>query len=254
MSISNDKDLNGMREVSEAVAQTLKRMTAFAAPGMTTKELDLYGGEILKSYGARSAPKLAYKFPGYTCISINDEVAHGVPKPGKFLKEGDLINIDVSAELNGYWSDNGGSFILGEDLTGKKKLVDASRDILEEAIAQITSGLRIAELGRFIEEEARRRGYKVIRNLVGHGIGRSLHEAPREIPCFYDKSNVSRFKKNTVVAVETFISTKAAYTVETADGWTLKTPDGSYVAQHEHTLIVTEGRPVILTMGNGIFD
>ncbi len=254
MSISSTADWEGMRKVSEAVAVTLKEMRTYARPGMSTRTLDLYGAEILKEFGARPAPNLAYGFPGYTCISVNNEVAHGIPSAKRILQEGDLVNIDVSAELKGYWADNGGSFVLGEDLHGHKQLVNASKEILQKAIYSVKDGMRIAEMGRLIETEARKAGFTVIRNLLGHGVGRALHEAPHEIPCFYDKSNRTKFRKNSVIAIETFISTKGRHAYEGNDGWTLTTRDGGFVAQHEHTIVVTDGVPVILTEMNGIWN
>jgi methionyl aminopeptidase len=253
MSITSGEELLGMRRVSEAVGITLRKMREYARPGMNCRELDEYGGSILKKYGARAAPKLSYGFPGYTCISVNHEVAHGIPSPEKILQEGDLVNIDVSAELNGFWSDNGGSFVLGtHDRGNLEPLVNASKEILMQAISIIRPGMRIAEFGRTIETAARRKGYRVIRNLVGHGIGRSLHEHPKYIPNYYDAGNRDRFRKNMVVAVETFISTGATNAKETPDGWTLVTGDTSYVAQHEHTLMITDKEPMILTLANGI--
>lgn len=254
MSISKESELTGMQEASRAVATTLRAMRGHAKPGMTAKELDDFGGEMLNSLGAKSAPKLTYGFPGWTCISINNEVAHGVPSETKVLQEGDLINIDVSAELNGFWSDNGGSFVLGEDIHGHNKLVDASKRILSKALSQIKGGVRIADIGRLIETEAKRSGYKVIKNLAGHGVGRSLHEEPHEILNYYNRYNTNRFRKNSVVAIETFISTESTTTATGRDGWTLVGSRGGYVAQHEHTIIVTDGKPVILTAMNGIFD
>jgi methionyl aminopeptidase len=253
MSITSHEDLLGIQKVSEVVGITLKRMREFAKPGMSTRELDNYGAALLKEAGARSAPYVTYGFPGCTCISVNKEAAHGIPSDKVLLKEGDLINIDVSAELDGYYGDNGGSFVLGADLHNHQALVDASKRILSHAISQIKGGVKIADIGRIIETEAKRSGFNVIRNLVGHGIGRSLHEEPSEIPNYYDKHNTRRFRKNSVVAVETFISTKASYVYETANGWTYTARDGSFVAQHEHTIIVTDGKPQILTEANEIW-
>jgi methionyl aminopeptidase len=252
MSITSQAELFGMQRISEVVGTTLRSMTEYASPGMSTKELDNFGGELLRSFGAKSAPFITYGFPGYTCISVNKAAAHGVPSDKIILQEGDLINIDVSAELNGYFSDNGGSFVLGKDLNSHEKLVSASKRILNHAIRNIKGGVPIAEIGLMMETEARKSGFKTLRNLVGHGIGRSLHEAPKEIPCFYDRNNNMRFKKNSVVAVETFISTKARYVYETSNGWTLAARDGSYVAQHEHTILITDTEPVILTSSNNI--
>ncbi|NJN77615.1 MAG: type I methionyl aminopeptidase [Saprospiraceae bacterium] len=252
MLIKTKDELKGIAEAGKAVAVTLKKMREFTKPGISTKELDDYGLSVLKSFGAVSAPNKDYQFPGCTCISINHEVCHGIPKETTIIKEGDLVNIDVSAELNGFYGDNGGSFIVGEDSQGLQKLVTASQEILNLAIPQIKSGGRIADLGAFIETEAKKRGFTVIRNLCGHGVGKSLHEEPAEIPCFRDRGNKLRFRKNTVIALETFISTKAKKVEQLDDEWTYVTKDKSFVAQHEHTLIVTDGKPVILTKANGI--
>jgi methionyl aminopeptidase len=254
MSIATESELVGMKKISEVVAITLKRMREYAKVGMSTKELDEYGGSILKSYGAKSAPYETYKFPGYSCISVNKEAAHGIPSKKKILKEGDLINIDVSAELNGFWSDNGGSFVLGKDIHQHQPLVDASKQILQKAIQNIKGGVKIAEIGYIIETEARKSGFKVIKNLAGHGVGRSLHEKPENILNYRVKSNQERFKKNTTVAIETFISTHSTIAVGLSDGWTLIGNKGGYVTQHEHTILVTDDAPVILTAANGIWN
>jgi len=251
MTITQEEELEAMKAISEVVAKVYKTMRDAIQPGMSAKELDELGGEVMKKCGALSAPKTSYKFPGYTCISVNHEVAHGIPKAGKIFKNGDLVNIDVSASMNGYFSDNGGSFILGEDIQGLTPLVDASRTILYKAINEIKGGVKISDIGRLIETEAKKEGYKVIRNLVGHGIGRALHEEPREIPCYHDRMNLKRFKKNSVVALETFISTGASQAVEAGDGWTLHARN-HFVAQHEHTILITDSKPIILTIDNGI--
>jgi methionyl aminopeptidase len=254
MSITTEAELTGMKKASEAVAYTLKEMRNFARPGISTKELDDYGGRILSDLGAKSAPYLTYGFPGWTCISVNHEFCHGIPSSKRILKEGDLINIDVSAELDDFWSDNGGSFVIGEDVHQHQKLIEASKEILHKAISNIKGGVRISDIGFLMETEAKKRGYKVIRNLTGHGVGRSLHEEPGEIANYRDKSNRTRFKKNAVVAVETFISTASTYADTLPDGWTLVGNRGGFMAQHEHTIVVTDGRPMILTEGNGIWD
>jgi len=254
MSISKESEFVGMQKASEAVACTLKEMMNYAKPGISTKELDNFGAEILSDFGAKSAPFLTYKFPGWTCISINNEFCHGIPSEKKILKEGDLINIDVSAELNGFYSDNGGSFILGEDIYGHQSLVNASKAILHKAIYSIKGGVKISDIGFLIESEAKKNGFKVIKNLAGHGIGRSLHEEPSEILNFKNKFNFNRFRKNSVVAIETFISTISTYTHTTRDGWTMVGDKGGFMAQHEHTIIVTDGAPIILTEMNDIWN
>lgn len=254
MSITNEVELNGIKKASEAVALTLKEMRKFAKPGLTTKELDNYGGQILNDLGASSAPYLTYGFPGYTCISVNNEFCHGIPSDKRFLNEGDLINIDVSAELDGFWSDNGGSFVIGTDINHHQKLIEASKQILHKAIHNIKGGVRISDIGFLIETEAKKRGYKVIKNLTGHGVGRSLHEEPNEIANFRDRFNTTRFKKNSVVAIETFIATTSTYAETLADEWTMVGNKGGFMAQHEHTILVTNETPIILTEMNEIWN
>lgn len=254
MSITKEAELIGMQKASEAVAYTLRAMSNYAHPGMTTKQLDDYGAKILSGFGARSAPHLTYGFPGWTCISVNHEFCHGIPSDNCILKEGDLINIDVSAELGGFWSDNGGSFVLGEDLNRHQKLIDASKQILHKAIHQIKGGVRISDIGHLMETEAKKNGYKVIKNLTGHGIGRSLHEAPSDIANYRNPLNVTRFRKNSVVAIETFIATASTYAETLNDGWTMVGNKGGFMAQHEHTIVVTDGTPLILTAMNGVWN
>ena len=254
MSITNEHELAGMRKASEAVAITLKAMTDHAAPGMSTRELDEFGAKILNDLGAKSAPYLTYGFPGHTCISVNNEFCHGIPSEKTILKEGDLINIDVSAELDGFWSDNGNSFVLGNDINNHQKLIDASKAILQKAISHIKGGVRIADIGQLIENESKKRGYKVIRNLTGHGVGRSLHEAPSEIANYRDPFNYTRFRKHSVVAIETFIATTSTLATTLNDGWTMVGNKGGFMAQHEHTIVITDGHPIILTEMNGIWN
>lgn len=254
MSITTEEELLGMKKISEAVAYTLKEMRLFAKPGISTKELDSYGAQILNDFGAKSAPYLTYGFPGWTCISVNNEFCHGIPSEKRILKEGDLINIDVSAELNGFWSDNGGSFVIGTDLNQHQQLIEASKHILYKAIYAIKGGVRVSDIGFLIETEAKKKGYKVIKNLTGHGVGRSLHEEPSDIANYRDKFNHTRFKKNSVVAIETFISTSSTYAETTEDGWTMVGNKGGFMAQHEHTIVVTDGKPIVLTEMNEIWN
>jgi methionyl aminopeptidase len=253
MLIKTEQEQNGMKRVSEAVALTLVKMKEYAQEGMSTKEIDDYGRELLQTLGAKSAPFVTYGFPGYSCISVNKEFAHGIPSEKVILKNGDMINIDVSAELDGFWSDNGCSFVIGQDIQHVQTLIDTSKEILLHAISQISGGVRIADIGRLIENKARKAGYKVIRDLGGHGVGRSLHEEPDAIMNYYDHADrFRRFRKDSTVAIETFISTKSSFIETASDGWAFMGDKGGFVAQHEHTILITYGKPIILTAANGI--
>lgn len=229
-------------------------MVEYTKVGISAKELDDYGASILESMNANSAPNKTYNFPGYTFISVNNEFCHGIPSENRDLQEGDLINIDVSAELNGYWADNGCSFVIGKDIHNHQNLIDASKDILQKTLNNIKGGVKISDIGHLMESEAKKRGYKVIKNLGGHGVGKSLHEEPDELLNYRNPYDKRRFRKNTVVAIETFISTKSTYAVELNDGWTMVGDKGVYMAQHEHTILITDGKPIILTAENHILD
>lgn len=254
MLITSQAELHGMQTVSTSAALILKEMCAYVIPGISTLELDDIGIRFMEKFGAQSAPKVFYDFPGATCISINAEAAHGIPSAKTILREGDLLNIDVSIVQNGFVADNGCSLIVGRDINHHTDVVHCSKEALKIAIDLCQHGSKIRSVGKAIHQHAKKYHYTVIKNLTGHGVGKSLHEFPQEIACFDDHYNTHKFKKDLVVAVETFISTKAEFVQTQPDGWTLVTPDGSFVAQHEHTILITEGKPVILTLENGIWD
>ncbi|WP_291064917.1 MULTISPECIES: type I methionyl aminopeptidase [unclassified Empedobacter] len=251
MIIETEEELIGMKKVSEAVAVTLKEMKDYVKPGMSTKELDDFGAKIMHNFGCKSAPFETYQFPGYTCLSVNEEICHGIPRADKILKDGDVVNIDVSGELGGFWADNGGSIVVGEDVNGYQKIVDASISALQKAIAAVKSGVKIADIGGIIEKEAKKHHYHVIENLTGHGVGRSLHEEPLDLMNFRDPDDKRRFRKNSVIALETFISENSYEAIEQADGWTMIGNAPGVFAQHEHTVLVTSEGPMILTHMNG---
>lgn len=246
-------DIEGISQASSIAAIILKTLCSQAKAGMSTLEIDEIGGDLFKKYQANSAPKKAYQFPGNTCISVNEIAAHGIPSKDIILKEGDLINIDVSIEKNGYYSDNGCSFVIGNDIHNYSPLINASKQILKESIDLIKDGVRISQIGRHIQTQAHSKGFKVIKNLTGHGIGRSLHEDPKEIANYPTLFDIRQFKKGQVVAIETFISTESSYVKTKKDGWSLEGDKGGFVAQHEHTILITEKEPIILTLENDIW-
>lgn len=246
MTSDTPQDLRGLKAVGKVVGYTIAEMRKRISPGMTTAELDRVGEEILARYGAKSAPKLTYNFPGCTCISINEEVAHGIPG-SRVIHSGDLINIDVSAELNGYYGDAGVSFQLPPYNEKIVRLCRSTEETMLSVINHLRAGMKVNEIGRVMEMEARKRGYKVVRNLCSHGIGKSLHEKPFEILPFYNPRETAVLKEGQVITVEPFLSTGTDFVEQQADGWTLSVADNSRVAQYEHTIIVTAGKPVILT-------
>ena len=246
MTIQSEADLQGMRRIGQIVAATLTAMKAAMKPGMTTAELDDIGRRVLESYGARPAPEFFYQYPGATCISINEEVAHAIPGKRR-IRTGDLVNIDVSAELNGYVADTGASFPIGPVPPMLHALCAATKEALDAALAVAKAGNRLGDVQEAIDRVAQKHGFSVIRNLAGHGIGRHLHEAPNHVPDFARGRDQRRFQKGSVLTIEPFLSTGPRLAQETADGWTLVIARGHWAAQYEHTLVITDSEPLILT-------
>ncbi|KAA9003958.1 type I methionyl aminopeptidase [Paenibacillus spiritus] len=246
MICNNERDLEGLKAAGRVVGMTIAEMRSKLEPGMTTAELDAIGAEFLTRHGAVSAPIKTYDFPGSTCISVNEEVAHGIPGR-RVIRAGDLVNIDVSAELNGYYGDAGVSFQLPPVTDRLTRLCQSAEETMMAVIMSLRAGMKVNEIGRRMELEASKRGYQVIRNLCSHGIGKSLHDKPHEILPFYEPRITTVLKEGQVITVEPFLSTGAQYVDQQSDGWTLTVPDNSRVAQFEHTIIVTSGEPIILT-------
>jgi len=245
MSIDGVDDIEGLKRAGAAVAEARDAMAAHVAAGVSTRELDEVGRDVLRRHGARSAPQLAYSFPGTTCISVNDELAHGIPSPRK-LCDGDLVNIDVSAELDGYWADSGASFPVGDVKPRLRNLLFTTRAALNDAMGEVRAGAPVRNIGRAVERRAKRAGFRVVRDLCGHGVGRNIHEPPN-VPNTFDRRNADVLHEGLVITIEPFLTTGATSIFEAEDGWTLCTPDGSIGAQFEHTLIVTRGEPIVVT-------
>ncbi len=246
MSIDSEDDLVGLLRIGRIVGLTLQHMLAAIKPGMSTAELDAMGANFLTKHGARSAPILAYNFPGFTCISINDEAAHGIPRVDRIIQPGDLVNVDVSAELDGYWADSGASIPMPPVAPEKQRLCDFARQALEAAIGAARAGQPLYAIGKAVEPVAKKGGYGILRELGGHGVGRHIHEKPT-VPLYYERRARQIMQKGMVFTLEPFLTTGAIHVRQDADGWTLRTPDGSLVAQYEHTIVITEGRPILVT-------
>ncbi|WAC73682.1 type I methionyl aminopeptidase [Roseateles sp. SL47] len=246
MTIESEDDVVGLKRIGRIVSLVLQQMLETAEPGMTTRELDVLGGKWLEAHGARSAPKLTYDFPGYTCISINEEAAHGIPG-NRVIRAGDVLNVDVSAELGGYFADTGGTRVVPPTNPQKTRLCHATRTALEQAMKQARAGQPISGIGAAIERTAKTYGFKIIENLGSHGVGRALHEAPEHIAGYFDPKDKRLLKEGMVITIEPFLSTKSRIVNETDDGWTLVGVPGNLSAQYEHTMIITKGEPIVVT-------
>lgn len=246
MTVDGQKDIDGIMNVGRIVAKVRDAMLAAIEPGMTTGELDDMGAALLENHGAQSAPRVMYDFPGATCISINEEAAHGIPGP-RVIQAGDIVNVDVSAEFEGYFADTGGTIVVPPVTQLKTRLCHATQLALKNALAEAKAGAPINRIGRAIQRTAKAHGFKTIRNLAGHGIGRSLHEEPEGIVSYFDRSDTRRLELGQVIAIEPFLSTKSTSVTETDDGWTLVGHPDNLSAQYEHTIIVTKGAPIIAT-------
>lgn len=247
MCIEGEEDLAALRRIGRIVARALRAMMRQVRPGISTAELDAIGRRQLERWGARAAPSLVYGFPGTTCISVDDEAAHGIPGQ-RILRRGELVNLDVSAELDGYFADTGASVPVGTVSAEKRRLCHHTRRALQGALRAARAGQPMNGVGRAIEREARRGGFAVIRNLAGHGVGRNIHEYPDGLNSYCDTADRRRFRHGLVVAIEPFLSTGAEWVKRSADGWTEKTPDGSVTAQFEHTVVITRGKPMVMTL------
>lgn len=246
MSIENQRDLDKLKAIGRIVALTMQKMASALEPGITTRELDAIGAAFMRQQGARPAPPLAYKFPGSTCISINEEVAHGIPGDRK-VQAGDLVNIDVSAELNGVYADTGASFPVPPVSPETQFLCDSTQEALERALEVVRAGEKINTIGRAVERISSKTGLRIIRELGGHGVGWSLHEEPRHIPNYYTNRAKQRLAKGTVLTIEPFLTPGTGKVYQSKDGWTLKTIDGSRAAQYEHTVVITDNEPILIT-------
>ncbi|WP_048440477.1 type I methionyl aminopeptidase [Caenimonas sp. SL110] len=246
MTIETENDVVALKRIGKIVSLVLHEMLDAAEPGMTTRELDALGEQLLERHGARSAPKLTYNFPGHTCISINEEAAHGIPGD-RVIRARDVLNVDVSAELDGYFADTGGTRVVPPTNPQKTRLCHATRTALAQAMKQARAGRPISGIGAAIERTARSYGFKVIENLGSHGVGRALHEAPEHIAGYFDPSDKRLLTEGMVITIEPFLSTRSRIVDEAADGWTLVGLAGNLSAQYEHTMIITKGEPIVVT-------
>ena len=246
MTITKQAELESLRAIGRIVANTLKAMGQAIEPGMTTKELDAYGRRLLEKHGAISAPESTYGFPGATCISVNEEIAHGIPG-SRVIAAGDLVNIDVSASKDGYFADTGASFRVPPVAASINRLCRDGRRAMETGIAQVAAGRPLSAVGDAIGRFARQNGYTLIQNLASHGIGRSLHEEPKEIPTWPSRSERRMLREGQVLTIEPFLSLGGQWAEGGYDAWTLYSSPAAPVVQYEHTVVATRNGAVILT-------
>ena len=247
MTIGSEEELEKLKAVGRLVARTLQAMGQALEPGITTRELDQLGRKMLEDAGARSAPELSYNFPGATCISVAPDVAHGIPGERQ-VQAGDLINIDVSAELDGFFADTGASFAVPPVTPKVERLCRDGRRALGSGIRQVRAGGELSAIGKSIEAFASKNGYSLVRNLASHGVGSSLHEEPTEIATWHDRSERRKIADGLVFTIEPFLSLGADWVEEQDDGWTLRPRGEQPTVQYEHTLVATSRGPVILTL------
>ncbi|MEW5853484.1 MAG: type I methionyl aminopeptidase [Myxococcota bacterium] len=246
VAIKGPEELKKMRAAGRLAAQLMRYIEPHVKPGVSTEELDRLCHEWTVARGAISAPFGYHGFPKHICTSINNVVCHGIPSKRQLLKEGDIINIDVTPILDGYHGDTSETFYVGKVSEKAKDLVETTRECLRRAIAEVKPGARIGDLGAAIQEYAEGRGYSVVRDFVGHGIGRAFHTEP-QVPHFGKRGRGLRLRAGMVFTIEPMINA-GDYRVEILDdGWTAVTKDGSLSAQFEHTIAVTDTGVEILT-------
>jgi methionyl aminopeptidase len=246
MTIQSANDLASMRAVGRLVGSAIREMRAAVVPGMTTEQLDGVGERFLRRHGARSAPQLTYDFPGFNCISVNEEIVHGVPGP-RVLKAGDVVKIDVTAELDGYIADSAVTVIIPPVAARAHNLAQSAKAAFKRAAKVAAANVRVADLGREVEAEVERWGHAVVHEMCGHGVGRGLHEPP-SVPNFFSPFTPGRLVDGMVIALEPIVSESKTAVVEGEDGWTIRTANGCLAAHYEHTVLVGERGVEILTV------
>ncbi|WP_425049579.1 type I methionyl aminopeptidase [Psychromarinibacter sp. S121] len=245
MTITQQDELDGLKVIGRIVANTMQAMGAALEPGMTTRELDDIGRAFLEREGAEPAPEATYGFPGATCISVNEEIAHGIPGD-RVVAAGDLVNIDVSASKDGYFADTGATFRVAPVPDALDRLCRDGKRAMQIGIAQVAEGKPLSGIGAAIGRFASARGYTLIRNLASHGVGRSLHEYPEEIATWPSRDR-RRIGKGLVLTVEPFLSTGGHWAEQGDDGWTLYAEPAAPAVQYEHTVVATAKGAIIVT-------
>lgn len=245
MSIRSHAELEKLRAIGRIVRLALDAAAAAVHPGVTTRELDEIGARVLAAHGAESAPPKVYGFPGALCISVNDEAIHGIPGD-RVIGSGDLVKLDLVAEKDGYFADAAVTVSVGEPGATGAALVRCAESAFHQATRVARAGNRVSDIGRAVEQETSRCGFFVMRELCGHGIGRTIHEPP-SVPNFHDPRSRVRLTEGLVITIEPIIAAGTGRGVLQRDQWTIRTADGSLSAHYEHTLVITRSAPILLT-------
>lgn len=245
MSIRSNAEFEKLRSIGRIVARTLQALSVKVCPGISTAELDGIGAGLLAEEGARSAPPMVYGFPGAVCISVNDEAIHGIPGE-RVIQPGDLVKLDLTAEKDGFYADAAVTVVVPPATNCALELARCARTAFDQALRVAHAGNRVYDIGRAVEREVRRCGFHVLRSLCGHGVGRTIHEAP-QVPNYADPRARTRLTEGLVLTIEPIIAAGRGPERMQPDGWTYRTSDGSLAAHYEHTIVITRGAPVLLT-------
>jgi len=245
MSIRNQREFEKLRAIGRIVRLVLEQTAAAVRPGITTRELDRIGARVLAEHGAESAPPKVYGFPGALCISVNEEAIHGIPGD-RVICAGDLVKLDLVAEKDSYYADAAVTVAVGEVGAAAAALARCAESAFRLAAKAARVGNRVYEIGRAVERETRRCGFQVMRELCGHGVGRTIHEAP-SVPNYHDPRFRTKLTEGLVITIEPIIAAGGGRGELQSDQWTIKTADRSWSAHYEHTLVITKGEPVLLT-------
>ena len=245
--LKTGRELNIMREACRISAGALQTAGKAVEPGVTTAEIDRLAEEYIRSQGGEPNFKNYEGYPATACISINNEVIHGIPSTKRKLRAGHIVSIDLGAKFDGYHGDNAATFSCGDISDEAKRLMDATRESLYEGIKAARAGGRIGDIGHAVQAYVEARGYTVVRQFVGHGVGTHLHEAP-EVPNFGTPGRGVRLIPGMTIAIEPMVNAGAAGVEVQPDGWTVLTKDGSLSAHFEHTVAITADGPKIMTL------
>ena len=245
MSIRSEAQLEKLRAIGKIVRKTLDAAAAAVRPGITTAELDAIGARVLAEHGAESAPPKVYGFPGALCISVNDEAIHGIPGD-RAIQAGDLVKLDLVAEKDGFYADAAVTVAAGTVSETARALARCAESAFHCGAGQARAGNRVSDIGRAVERETHRCGFRVMRELCGHGVGRTIHEPP-SVPNYHDPRFRACLTEGLVITIEPIVAAGSGRSELQSDRWTIRTADRSLSAHYEHTVVVTKGAPILLT-------